>query len=371
MNRVWSQGLSASWCIRALGTSLVGLLLICAATPAFAEPDPAKANTLFKAAKVKLEAGDAHEALSLVSRAADYFGHPAIFLLKAKTLLSLGRYQKALETLESISTRKLPAPFKKTRAEGIKEAKAAIATRGHLVLTLKPAAAVAVIDGKRFAEGVDTWLAAGAHEIKVEAEGFLSETKRVQLAVGDRADLTIELKPAVGTLRVEVSGGLKGVDLELDGKPWPVGEGKRAGDIVSKRLGVGEHEVSCRRGSLLESHKVVVALNKTVAVGCSQIGGGPSRVAVLSLGWGGMAAGLALAGYGAWGLQSYFADLDRAEREGLIADTNKHYGGALYLASGLAIGVSSYLLLVRDSKPDAGAVALAPVADAPWHASAR
>ena len=371
MNRVWSQRLSASWYVRLLGMSLVGFALTCAALPGFAEPDPAKANTLFKAAKVKLEAGDAHGALSLVSRAADYFGHPAIFLLKAKTLLSLGRYQKALEALESISTRKLPAPFKKTRAEGIKEAKAAMATHGHLVLTLQPPAAVAVIDGKRYALGVDTWLPAGAHEIKVEAQGFVTETKRVQLGVGDRADVTIALKPAAGTLRVQVSGGLKGVELELDGKPWPVGEGKRAGDIVSKRLGVGEHEVSCRRGSLLESHKVRVALNKTVAVGCTQIGGGPSRVAVLSVGWGGVAAGLALAGYGAWGLQGYFADLDYAEKNGLIADTNKHYGGALYLASGLAIGVSSYLLLVRDSKPDAGATALAPVADAPWHASAR
>ena len=57
-------------------------------------------------------------------------------------------------------------------------------------------------------------------------------------------------------------------------------------------------------------------------------------------------------GYGAWGLQSYFADVERAEDNGLLVDSNKHYGGALYVVSGLAVGVTSYLLFVRKPKPD-------------------
>jgi len=50
-----------------------------------------------------------------------------------------------------------------------------------------------------------------------------------------------------------------------------------------------------------------------------------------------------------------------------VADTNKHYGGALYLASGLAIGVTSWLLFLRSPDDEAASTAsrLIPSGSAP------
>ena len=373
MNLIATRRDAPLWSRLRLTGVLFGLLLSFAAhvPQANAAQDPAKANALFKRAKAKLEAGAPHEALQLVTTAAEYFAHPAIFLLKAKTLQTLGRYEKALAVLEGISARKLPSALRRTRARGIKASKAALAERGHIVAELRPPGVTAIVAGKRYLGAIDTWLPAGSHEIVVKAPGYQTKRKTVELTVGATVEVVIGLRKLVGNVRIAVAGGLKGVGLKLDGKPIPVSEGRRAGDIVMLKLPVGSHEVACSRGALQESHIVAIALGKTAVVSCSQIGGGPSRVVVRSLGWGGVVAGAALAGYGVWGLQSYFADMERAEKAGLIADTNKHYGGALYLASGLAISATSYLLFVHDSTASSDATALAPEATSPWRVSAR
>lgn len=338
---------------RALLAACVALLSWGAlAAPAFAEQDPAKANALFKQAKAKLEAGHSEEALALVTRAASYFAHPAIFLLKAKTLVALGRYGKAMAVLQGISARKLPSSMRKARAAAIKKSKAAMAAGGHLVVTVSPKEAVVTVAGKAYRNGVDTWLKAGKYRLEATAPGYRDKGKTVQIEVGDQADIRLGLRRLEGTLRVQVPGGLSGVVLKIDGEVWDVDTAKRAGDRVAKRVPVGAHEVACGRGSLLELHQAKVELGKTVVVRCTQIGSGPSALVVRSLGWGGVATGLAIAGYGAWGLGSYFGDVARADREGLVLETNKHYGGALYLASGIGMGLASYLFLVRGSKDE-------------------
>ncbi|MCO4760552.1 MAG: hypothetical protein KC502_03565 [Myxococcales bacterium] len=347
----------------AVGTRLFAMVvsvvmtLTALSSSSLAAQDPAKANALFKQAKSKLQAGDREQALDLVSRAASFFAHPAIFLLKSKVLLKLHRYDEAAKVLGRISTRKLPGALKRARSSGLKRAKTEMARRGHLMVQIRPKKATSQVGEQRFTGDVNIWLLPGKHDLKIQAPDHQTVNKRVLIHAGDKSSLSVTLKPAVGTVRLEVSGGLKGVDLKLDGAPLPVTSGMRIGDVISLKIATGEHTISCHRGALVESHSVAVRLNQTTKMSCSQIGGGPSRATLLTVGWGGVAAGLAMAGYGTWGVLSYFSDQEHAKQNGLIADTNKHYGGALYMASGLAIGISSYLLFARDAKTD---TALAP-----------
>ncbi len=358
-----------------MGRGLVGVVLaasLCVATTTEvqAAQDPAKANALFKKAKEKLDGGEPYEALELVTRAAEYFEHPAIFLLKARTLRVLHRYGKALAVLESISARKAPKALRKVRSTEIAQIKAAMKTTGRLQVKVQPANAEVLYKGTTYKGGLDRWVDAGRNKVEISAPGYQATRRTVTVEAQGSSDIQVVLKKAVGKVRVVVSGGLKGVDVKIDGEVQDVSDGRRAGDVVTLTLPVGKREVACSRGALLELHKVTVALGKTSVVRCSQIAGS-SKIAGMAIGWGGVAAGLALASYGAWGLQSYFADIEKAENQGLIADTNKHYGGALYLASGLAIGVTSYLLFVREPASDAGDTALAPVLGAPVGARAE
>ncbi|HAN32563.1 MAG TPA: hypothetical protein DCQ06_13285 [Myxococcales bacterium] len=47
----------------------------------------------------------------------------------------------------------------------------------------------------------------------------------------------------------------------------------------------------------------------------------------------------------------------------MLLDSNKHYGGALYIASGLAMGISSYLLFVRKPRSNTPAADRAQALD--------
>ena len=310
-----------------------------------------KANALFKRAKIALEAGDAEQGYRLVSQAATYFQHPAIFLLKAKSLRLLGKVADAQLVLRSIKTRKLPKRLKTAYNEEKQALEDFRKSAGQLKLRVRPYTAQISANRITATGGMMRWFRAGTIAVKFSAPGYQTRVEQVKLRAGETESLSIQLQLAVGALTVDVAGGLKGVELLLDGKPMKVLSAESAGDRTSAEVQAGEHKLTCRKGKKVEEHTFKLAVKQRLTVRCTELGGGVFTLRN-TLGWGGVAAGAAMLGYGAWGLQSYFADVERAEDNGLLVDSNKHYGGALYVVSGLAVGVTSYLLFVRKPKPD-------------------
>lgn len=328
----------------------VGLLFIAAFSApsaiALADEDPAKANRLFTEAREKLK-DDPEEALELLNEAENNFAHPAILLLKAKTQRELGMLEGAEATLGRVDTSKLPRPLRKVHDEEVAANKQARQELGRLSISVTPPTAVIVIDRQQFRRGYDRWRQPGEVKLEFVAPEFQPAVRSVNITKGDTVELEVTLVPLRGTIRVTVAGGLRGVVVVIDGKPAAIADGADAGDVASFEVSLGKHEVQCRRDGREVGNIVDVVFGTSVDVVCRGIEPAVD-VTRLGLGWGGVATGVALAGYGVWGIQSYFSDLDFAKANGKIANTNKHYGGAVYLASGVAVGLASWWLLLRD-----------------------
>lgn len=346
---------------------LLGFALVLGSSVAFADDRETEANKLFVEAREKLAKNEQEEALELLNQAEELFAHPAISLMKAKTQRELGMLDAASETLGRVNAAKLPKPLRKVHDDETAEIVRMRASMGRLVVAVKPKDAMVIIDGKQLRGAYDRWRKPGDVRVEVLAPGHQPAVRTANITGGGSTNLEIVLAPLRGSIRVVVPGGLRGVDVLLDGKAQELDAGRRAGDATTLEVDLGKHEVMCQRGEVRSAHTVDIAFGQVREVRCEGFGGG-ANVVRLSLGWGGLATGLALAGYGAWGIQSYFADQTYAQENKLIvADTNKHYGGALYLASGLAIGVTSWLLFLRSPDDEAASSAswLIPSGSAP------
>lgn len=352
---------------------LLGFALVLGASVAFAQDRESEANKLFVEAREKLAKNEQEDALELLNKAEELFAHPAISLMKAKTQRELGLLDAAAETLGRVNASKLPKPLRKVHDDESAEIVRLRATMGRLVVAVSPADAMVIIDGKQLRGRYDRWRNPGDVRVEVLAPGHQPAVRTASITGGGPTNLEIVLAPLRGSIRVVVSGGLRDVEILLDGKALELDASRRAGDATTIDVDLGKHEVMCQRGEIKTAHSVDIAFGQVREVRCEGFGGG-ANVVRMSLGWGGLATGLALAGYGAWGIQSYFADQTYAQEHKLIvADTNKHYGGALYLASGLAIGVTSWLLFLRSPDEEASTASswLLPSAPSsgPLHAS--
>ena len=320
---------------------------------AFADDRETEANKLFVEAREKLAKDDQEEALELLNRAEELFAHPAISLMKAKTQRELGMLEAASDTLGRVNASKLPKPLRKVHDEESAEIVRMRAAMGRLVVAVSPADAMIIIDGKQLRGRYDRWRKPGDVRVEVLAPGHQPAVRTASVTGGGATNLEIVLAPLRGSIRLVVPGGLRDIEVLLDGKAQTIEGGRRAGDVVTLDVDLGKHELMCQRGEVRSAHSVEIAFGQVRDVRCDGFESSASVVR-LGLGWGGLATGLAMAGYGAWGIQSYFADQTYAQENKLIvADTNKHYGCALYLASGLAIGVTSWLLFLRSPDEEA------------------
>lgn len=336
---------------------------------AVAQEREMEANRLFTEARERIKAGDPEAGLELLERAEKIFAHPAIVLLQAKTQRELGLLDAADAALKRIDAAKLPKPLKKVHDDERAAVTAARSTLGRLAVTVSPADATLTLDGRQRRGGYDRWRPPGEVRLEFTAPGYQPIVRTEQVRAGETTTVDVALPALKGTIRVTVPGGLRGVDVTVDGRAAKIDDARRAGDVADLSVDLGKHEVQCMRGARRYAKAVDVAFGAVAEVRCEGIGDAGAAVLRTSLGWGGVAAGVALAAYGVVGIQGYFADVAHAEEQGLIVQsTNKHYGGALYLASGLAVGVASWLLLLRDPGSSGGeAQALAPATDASSH----
>ena len=345
---------------------LSGCFVFAALPPSADASDMEKAKAAFATAREQARVGNFAGALESIAEVERYMKHPTVSLLKARALRRTWHLDRAQKTLDGINPTKLKKALKPILSQEQAKLATVVKTHGQLKVSVRPATAAVSIDGKPFGNVVDRWFPAGKRRIEVTADMHQPAVRQATLMAGQMREIKVVLREAAGTIRLHVPGGLKGAMISLDGTEVDIAAGARAGDVTSIRAGVGAHEVICARGKLRAAHVIKVEYAKTVAVSCEDLaGGGAGRVV---LGWGGLATGVALAGYGAWGIASYFSDQSEADdnlaqataadlKNGLVPrgalDTNKHWGGALYLVSGLAVGTVSYLLFVRSPAPAA------------------
>ena len=323
--------------------------------PAWAQTET-RANALYKDAKEKFEAGDFTKALEQAEEAERLFAHPSIVFLRGRILHKLSRLREAEDALKLADSPQLPKPLTKPLAEERAQVADEMKRTSELKVTVQPAAsAVVSVEGETSQGGFIKWLPPGKRRIEVAAPGYRPVVRMAELTLGSPVEVRITLVPMGGSLVVVVPGGLVGVDVTVDGDSITIADGARAGDrSPALAVSVGGHEVVCSRGAKRFQGSVKVEMDATVEVVCEGIAaaGGPGK----ALGWGGVAVGTGIFGYGAYGLGSYFLVDLQSERK--VKATNKHWLGASYASVGLATAIASYLLFVRE--PAAVAATAAP-----------
>ncbi len=338
----------ASSARRPVCVALVAVALIMTAAPASAATPQERAYSLFQSAREQVDAGHFDEAVVLLEEAIGYFRHPGIMLLKAHALRRLYRLDQAQEIVDEVAAGTVPRALRKTLAEEGEKLAEAKALRGRLRVTVEPETAVVAVLGEQVKGGYDRWVPIGKHRVEILATGYKPGVETAVVEAGAEARLTVRLMRQGGTIAVDVPGGLRGVTIRIDDEALPIPDGGEAGDRTSRvRLEIGPHRVRCTAGTKQVEHSVTLEADAALVVVCADM---HDAVGLTAVGWSGVAAGLAVAGYGAWGLGSYIVELqDVGVTVGEVKSTNKHYGGALYLVSGLAAGFASYWFLLRDA----------------------
>ncbi|MSP90422.1 MAG: hypothetical protein EXR79_01230 [Myxococcales bacterium] len=345
------------------------------ATVALAQTET-RANALYKDAKEKFEAGDLTKALEQAQEAERLFAHPSIVFLRGRILHRLSRLREADDALKLADSPQLPKPLAKPLADERAQVADEMKRSSELKVTVQPAAsAVVSVEGETSQGGYIKWLPPGKRRIEVAAPGYRPVVRVAEMNLGAPTEVRITLVPMGGSLVVVVPGGLLGVEVQVDGGTIDIADGARAGDrSPALAVSVGGHEVVCSRGPKRFQATVKVEMDATAEVVCEGVagGGGPGR----ALGWGGVAVGTGIFGYGAYGLGSYLLVDLQSERK--VKASNKHWLGASYATIGLATAIASYLFFVREPAAATAAVRpgqdgavhlrLSAAADAPTHA---
>jgi hypothetical protein len=345
-------------------TAVLAALLLTGPVHAAEPAEQVRANAIYKDAKDRFDSNDFQRAFELASEAEKIFPHPAIVLLKARALRKLGRLREAVEAFKKADSPQLPKPLARSLSDERSLLADEMRIKGELLLEVTPDSAVISVDGDSQKGRFEKWLLAGKHRVEAVAPEFKPVVRTVELVPGETTRITITLVKQGGTLMVTAAGGLQGVDILVDGKLVEIPEGSRTGDRVpAMPVAVGKHEVVCARGAKRVSKSVMVELDGVVEARCEGIEPSGTFAASKALGWGGVAVGAGILGYGAWGVGSYYA-VDKSDPRGVVS-SNKPWLGSIYALGGVAAGVASYLFLVRD-RPESSASAAPVAAGSSW-----
>lgn len=187
--------------------ALAMLPLLAAPSAAGAEPSEselAAARTLGVEGVKLASAGKCSEAIRLLERAAELYAAPTILVPLARCQLQEGELVSAVLVLRRVLEAELPADAPKPFIDAQNEAEALLASALPRLprLTIKVEALgdsplKVTVDGKAVAasemDGLN--LDPGLHQVRAEAKGYLPAAKAVKLEEGDRAEITLTLKP--------------------------------------------------------------------------------------------------------------------------------------------------------------------------------
>ncbi len=355
---------AGTWALRATRTlaslgcvALVAILATVVAAPvAVAGPadNETKAFALYKEAKDKLDAKEFERAAELAEQAEKLFAHPNIMLLKGSALRQMGKLREAEAAFKQCKP--LAAQLSKKALQTLTEEILAVSdemrAKGELVVIVEPSRDARVqLDGTEITMPYSRWLTPGRRKVEAGAPGRKPVTREIDVKAGDTAEVKINLDHRDGKLVVVVPGGLRGVTVRVDGNTVDIADAARIGDR-SPALSVepGTHEVICVRGDRQIGTRIEVAADAQAEARCDGLEGGglpPRKLA----GWGGVAAGAGIFGFGAYNM-SYYA---YKKSNGFVervpeGSVSRLTGGLGYAVIGAAVSVTSWLLFVKDSE---------------------
>jgi hypothetical protein len=322
----------------------------------------ARAQAKYNEAKERYDAGDFQRATDLATEADALFFHPAIVLMKGRALRKVGKLREAQEAFSRADTPQLPKPLVRV----LNDEKALLADelkiKGEVWVEVTPETALVSLAGDTGKGGLRKWLLAGKHRIEAEAPGYTAVSRSVEVLPGATATVRLRLNRKGGSVMVIVGGGLRGVDVLVDGEPLEIPDEARAGDRTpQKSVAVGDHEVVCVRGAKRVTQKARVEMDAVVDVRCEGIEPAGAPVAKGKVfGWGGVAVGAGLLGWGLFNVGDYAAQTSagKVEKVGDCAlCMSRLSGGIGYSVVGAAVGVTSALLFLRESTPAPAATA--------------
>ncbi len=172
--------------------SCVALVLGLVSSPFARAAEPgqvSKAREFALAAADDLDAKRFADALEKITKAEDLYHAPTHLLMRAEALEGLGRLAEALETYERLAAEPLgptaPPAFRKAREEGGKQERALLARVPSLLVVVTGASEgiTAAVDGKplALATGMATRVDPGKHTLRVEASGFSTVERTIDL----------------------------------------------------------------------------------------------------------------------------------------------------------------------------------------------
>lgn len=362
--------------LRAVGLA-VWLALLGVAAGSFApveavaaESAEVRANAIYKEAKDLFEGNDFAGALAKAEQAEKVYPHPAILLLKGRILRRLGKLRLAEAALRDADKPELPKPLAKTLADERDALSDDFGRKGELVVVLAESAGSGagitlsvdgvVVEDKRF----ERWILAGRHEVEATAPGRKAWARTVDVVAGKTVQVEVAMEDVAGRLVVVVPGGLQGVEIRVDGAPVRIAEGARLGERWSASVAVGSHEVVCSGPGGASRETVRVEEGGAATVTCNGVAGqAASGTASKVVGWSGVAVGSGLFAYGVYNLAYYLAQSADGQVE-VVGDSplamSRSTGGALYAASGAAVGILSWWLFLRDASDARAAAVPAP-----------
>ena len=201
------------WLHRGPGVWLVVLLLATTGVAAGAEPSPADketARTLFRQGDERYRAGDYAAALEAFTAADEIMRVPTTGLERGRTLVQLDRLLEAAEIFEQVVRMPKQPGENSVQQRARDDAARLLVTTRPLIPSLliriqgvsEQAEVQLEVDGvdvpeaaRRFPRKVDP----GRHEVKVNAQGYRSEVRAVELVEGQQAELTVALRPFDGS----------------------------------------------------------------------------------------------------------------------------------------------------------------------------
>ncbi len=343
----WAGPRGLRWLLLVLAMASATLL---ASATAWAGDTEERANNIYKEAKIRFDNREFPKAVELATQAERIFAHPAITLLKGRALRAVGKLREAEDAYKAVREKlnQLPKPLLHTLTDELLAVSDEMRKKGELKVDVQPSDARLFVDGTDAEIPFTRWLLPGKHNVEAGLPGKKPLVREVDVKAGDSVEVKLDLRQKDGRLVVVVPGGLKGVEVRVDGHVVDIDEAVRVGDKVPTRtLEPGTHEVSCKRGVKQVGRAIEVPSDGEVAVRCEGLessvdaGGANLRTA----GWGGVAVGAGIMGYGLYGLGSYASDLSDSRG---VASTNKHWLGSTLTLVGAGTAVASYFLLLRE-----------------------
>jgi hypothetical protein len=313
-----------------------------------------RAFQLYQAARAFYERGEFEGARTRLKDAWALFPHPALGLKLSDVYEKLGMPEEALESLKAIKTNE---PEFRQQIEVRSRALDAYLQQPLKVSVMSAAEqTTVVIDHKdRRIAPFDVQLARGIHVFEARAVGFRAAKRVVNVRGAQPVLVRFDLQPLTGTLSVRSpDDNVFGLKVQVDGRPWKLGTDEHVLKRTRARIvRVGAHPFVCwRDGHTKDVRTVMVREAEDVVVDC-RTRPIASEGAQEVWAWVAAGAGIGSAGAATFLLISYQQDVQKADRENLNMETNKHIFGGIFAVTAVACGVGSYFLFQSAASDDA------------------